>query len=302
MSYIRTFDYFFVLRPLLHIPVWTVLILGYYSIHLSHGYKWNLLLSLLLGSFVFGGVFLINQIYDIESDRINGKLHFLPDGHIKPGVAWLMFIVLNTTSIVGGFFVSLEVGVLIIAVMILGMLYSVPPISLKNRPWAAALSNGLGHGSLVFMVGYYAGGGASIKGVIHSLPYFFAVVAVYIGTTLPDIEGDRRTGKRTIGVKYGEAHSIHIIVLCYIAAIAFGFLLADKPFLYAALAALPFYLWCYLKPSSAAAVLAVKVSILTLSLVASFVMPLYLFFLVILVYLTRIYYRARFNMEYPSIK
>lgn len=301
MSYIRIFDYFFILRPMLHLPVWTVLLLGYYSYDYSHGNKWNLLLALVLGTALFGGVFLINQIYDIESDRINNKLHFLPRGIIKVSVAWLMTILLNLVSLIGGFVISFKIGLVISAVVLLGILYSVPPIALKNRPWSAAIANGLGHGTLVYLIGYCTAGGGLFTGAIKSLPYFFAVAAVYIGTTLPDIDGDRLTGKRTIGVDLGERTSIYIVILCYLIALVFGIIVSDKPFLYAALAAGLFYMYALLKRSIKPVVLALKVSILTLTLAAGYMMPLYILSVIILVFLTRAYYKARFNMEYPSI-
>ncbi len=134
-------DHLFVLRPMLHLPVWTIMILGYYR-YPQDTASWPILpVSLLLGTGLFGAVFLINQIYDIESDRLNNKLHFLPDGYVKPGVAWIMTIILNFIVLVIAFGLSIPLGISALLIVILGIFYSVSPIALKNRVWPAVFAN-----------------------------------------------------------------------------------------------------------------------------------------------------------------
>ncbi len=257
---------------------------------------------MLVGSGLFGAVFLINQIYDIESDRINDKLHFLPKDYVKVWAAWVMIVLLNAVSLIIAFCVSFEVALASLIIIILGVLYSVPPIALKNRAWPAVLANGLGHGTLVFIIGFCAADGSFAAGLIKSIPYFMAVAAVYIGTTLPDIEGDKRTGKYTIGVRFGENKTQIIILICYLIALLTGFIVKDTPFLIASLAVSPFYFWSAYTKSVKACVLAVKMSIISLTLAASYFFPPYLVFLILLIFATRAYYRYRFDMDYPSIK
>jgi 4-hydroxybenzoate polyprenyltransferase len=300
-KYLKPFDYLFILRPMLHLPVWTILILGYYSQGIDLDRGRHLFWAMLIGTGLFGAVFLINQIYDIESDRVNNKLHLLPRGYIKVPVAWGMTIGLNLLSLAGAFCLSIPIGIVALLIIILGVIYSAPPLILKDRAWPAIVANGLGHGTLVYLLGYYTGGGDLITGIYKSLPYFFAVAAVYIGTTLPDIEGDRSTGKLTVGVRYGQNATIYIIIITYTMALISGFLLKDRLFLYAALSAGPFYLWALISRSIKTVVLAVKVSIITLTLAAVYCEPLYLLFLVILILATRAYYKTRFDMIYPSI-
>lgn len=278
------------------------MILGYHSSSFSLGNDWRLLYILFLGTCLFGAVFLINQIYDIESDRINKKLHFLPEGHIKTGIAWIMIMTLNSIALILSFSLSFQIVLVALLVIILGILYSVPPIFLKNRAWPAAFANGLGNGTLVFILGFLAGGGSMMTGILKSLPYFFAVMSVYIGTTLPDTWGDAEQGKNTIAVVY-NLPVVHYLIICsFLISIIAGIIINDTPFLIAAFAALPFYIWSFFKKSINAVILAVKISIITLTLAASYMMPLYLVFVVFLVFATRAYYKARFGIEYPSLK
>jgi len=189
-----------------------------------------------------------------------------------------------------------------LAIVILGILYSAPPLALKNRAWPAVLANGLGHGTLVFIIGFCAADGSIAAGLIKSIPYFMAVAVVYVGTTLPDIAGDKRTGKQTIGVRFGENRTQMIILICYLFALLVGFMVKDTPFLIASLAVSPFYFRSAYTKSIKACVLAVKMSIISLSLAAGYYFPPYLLFLIVAIFSTRVYYRYRFNMDYPSIK
>jgi len=110
MSKDTILDHLFILRPMLHLPVWTIAILGYYSHHPAESGRLDIPILLLLGSGLFGAVFLINQIFDIESDRINNKLHFLPKGYVKINIAWIMIVLLNVFSLIAAFFISAGVG------------------------------------------------------------------------------------------------------------------------------------------------------------------------------------------------
>ena len=85
-------------------------------------------------------------------------------------------------------------------------------------------------------------------------------------------------------------------------AIITAFIFRDKPILIAALAVLPFYLWLLFKKTIRAAIIAVKMSIISLTLAASYEFPLYLLFLVALVWFTRVYYKNRFDIIYPSLE
>jgi len=295
-------DHLFILRPMLHLPLWTIAILGYFGHHPVDSGWFEIPVLMLVGSGLFGAVFLINQIYDIESDRINNKLHFLPKGYVKVNIAWIMTVLLNIISLIIAFYISIQVAIASTIIIILGVLYSAPPLALKNRAWPAVLANGLGHGTLVYIIGFCVADGSFAAGLTKSMPYFLAVAAVYIGTTLPDIEGDKRTGKHTIGVKFGENKTQIIILIGYLLALLAGFLVKDIAFLIASLAVAPFYLWSAYTRSIKITVVAVKLSIISLSLAASYFYPLYLIFLALLIFVTRAYYRYRFNMDYPSLK
>ena len=297
----KILDHLFFLRPMLIIPVWTILLLGISHSSISAISSTSLIFVALSATGLSGAVFIMNQIFDIESDRLNNKVHFLPKGYISISTAWVMFIILNLVSIGLAFVLSVNVGLIAIVIMLLGILYSAPPIILKNRAWPAAFTNAIGHGTLVFLLGYCAAGGNLVAGLIGSAPYFFAVAAVYIGTTLPDIEGDRHTGKITLGVNLGIANAIYLAFSCYLLGLGVAALIGDGLFLIAAGSLFPFYIYSLFVKTVKFSTLTIKLSIIALSLGATYYYPIYLLFLALLVWLLRFYYKRRFGVHYPTI-
>ena len=234
---IRIFDYIFALRPMLIIPVWTIFLLGYFR---GGGRPeiFNLTAALLSATLAAGAVFVLNQICDLESDRINDKGQFFTKGILTIRAGLNMVIILDLLALCLGALISLEFAVGIAAVIVLGILYSVKPISLKDRPIPALLTNGFGHGTLIFLLGWIAADGGIRPGLYYSVPYFLAVGAIYIGTTIPDIRGDIATGKITLAVLLGEFYCGLLILIMIAAAAVTTAFLGDAPMFYGCCACL----------------------------------------------------------------
>ncbi|HGJ65085.1 TPA: hypothetical protein ENS27_06815, partial [bacterium] len=91
-------DYIAILRPLLLIPGWTMVLLGYYrgikgsltaqidlpiigNIGIILNLPKELLITLFLYSLLMGAVYILNQITDSQTDEINDKLYLIPHGY-----------------------------------------------------------------------------------------------------------------------------------------------------------------------------------------------------------------------------
>ena len=129
---LKYLDYIFLMRPVLMPPVWTILLLGHARSAQLSGETHLPGLGLLLVTFLVGGVYVLNQIFDIESDRLNQKLLFLAKGYISKGAAIVETILLNMLSVIPAFLISLKLGFLFLLGTIFGFLYSAPPFSFKN--------------------------------------------------------------------------------------------------------------------------------------------------------------------------
>jgi 4-hydroxybenzoate polyprenyltransferase len=295
------FDYIFFLRPMLHPPVWTIVILGYYRSPVKPESPMPLIGLLLLSSLAAGWGYVVNQIADIESDRINHKLFFLPENFISVKSACIIAAILAIGTIAGAFCYDVLIGILFTIGIGLGYFYSGKPFLGKNRPVTSTLLNGVAHGMMPFIAGFVGAGGRFGHAAIYSLPYFFSVVAVFIGTTLPDIEGDSATDKRTPGVVLGIRYSAVVMTLSLMMALLSGLVFLDFLFLIAANISLAFYLAAVINPRVRKTVIAVKVSTLLLSIVACWRFWPYAILLVSLFIFTRIYYHYRFGMVYPEL-
>jgi len=298
---LKYLDYIFVLRPVLMVPVWTILLLGHHQGSRYGSSNRSLFWLFIFSTIIIGGVYLLNQIYDLETDRKNKKLFFLAEVHISQKTAWIYTALLYFLSVVPSYFLSLTIGIIFTLGFILSFLYSAPPFCLKNKTYGGLLANVISHGTLVFLAGFFARTSFSLRAILFSLPYVLAVGAVYINTTLPDIEGDKMAGKMTFGVRYGILKSTLISTLLVILSIVFALIFLDLPFLFSAILSLPFYLFALVTKEVGKSVLATKSSILFLSLAAGYFYPWYFVILILGFLATRLYYSKRFNLEYPGL-
>jgi 4-hydroxybenzoate polyprenyltransferase len=281
-------------------PVWTILLLGHHRSSQLSGQNNLPGLAVLLVTFLVGAVYILNQIFDIESDRLNQKLFFLAQGYIPKTSALFEMILFYLISIIPAFLISKELGILFVLGMVFGFLYSVPPFSFKNRPIAGFILNALAHGNLAFLLGWCMNQSLSRQALYSSLPYMFAVGAIYLNTTIPDIDGDRRTGKITLSVKWGKEKTVVLASLLVVIATIISILVKDLPFLFASSLSFLFFIYSAFTKKEREIILATKVSMLFLSIAAVVFYPWYFAILILGFVGTRLYYKARFNMDYPT--
>jgi len=299
---LKWLDYLFVIRPVLMPPVWTILLLGHHRSAAFSGESNLPGLILLLVTFLVGAVYLLNQIYDVESDRINKKLFFLAEGYISKKNAIFQTILLNLISIIPAYLISLNLGLLFTLGFLFGFFYSIPPFSLKGKPLGGFLCNILAHGNLTFLAGWSVNQTLSGKSILFSLPYMFAVGAVYLNTTILDIEGDKRSGKITLALKWGKDLVVVLSFILVLVATIVSFLLKDIPFFIASALVFPFFLFGALTKKDKNIVLSTKLSILFLCIAAGSFYPWYFAILILGFAGTRLYYKARFKYDYPTLR
>jgi 4-hydroxybenzoate polyprenyltransferase len=292
-------DYFFFLRPMLHPPVWTIVILGYFRA--ADLFSTKLLILLLISSAAASWAYIVNQLSDIESDKLNRKLFFLPDNIISPISAKFLAAAMLMLTLVGGFYLGINIGLLFTVGLALGYAYSIRPFDLKSRPLAGILSNAIAHGILPFAAGYMIAGGEPEGAFSYSIPYFLAVGGVFIGTTIPDYFGDQKAGKITLAVRYGLNRAGMLMAICAILAVITAVFVRDIPMVLAGSLSLPFYILNWRRVSERNSAMAAKVSVLLLTLGAGWFFWPYLILVAILILATRQYYRRRFKMTYPKL-
>lgn len=298
---IRVLDYIFAARPMLHLPVWSVYLV---SLHVSNEeFSWPDLVLLLSLSSLVAGAYYVNQVYDQESDRLNRKLGFLQRGYTSTRGFMLGFILLSLFGLGLGVLVAPFKLVILLQHVILAWVYSGPPFRLKDRPWLGLLVNAWAYGFLIPLVATGWQEGSVFAAANWTLPlYFFAAVAAtHVMTTLPDAEGDRAVGKRTLAVILPPGFCKLIAMALLVIAVAVALHAELAALTYLAIFSIIVAFISLLMPLPRMELAAAKVPLLLLTLLAGFWYPVYLLFIVALILATRIYYLERFQMIYPGL-
>lgn len=320
----RHLDYLIVLRPTLLLPVWTLVLIGHYRAlsESSSPVEWGtvqfpllpkltilirpnieLLGILCLYSMLMGAIYIINQICDKESDTANNKLFLVAQGLVKVRVLVLEVAILLISAVVWAalwFGNNLGYLALIVISIFLGVIYSVPPIRLKARPFLDLLANAAGYGGITFLIGWGIAAPINADAVWNIIPYVLCVGAAFVNTTLPDLNGDRAHGDRTTGVILGDKLSCLFSLMLLVGAILAAWWIGDMILLSTALLCLPLFIYMNFRREQGIIILATRVGILILSLIACILVPLYLVLLAGSLIFVRWYYSARFGIKYPG--
>ena len=184
----------------------------------------------------------LNQICDLEIDRVNKPHRLLPSGRISMPEAWGLSLVFLVVALLLAIWINLQCFLVVLGGALGTCLYSAPPFRTKSRGIWANLTIAVVRGTLLPVAGW-----STVKHVLQPEPWVLgAILGVYfLGAVttkdFSDVEGDRRGGCRTLPVIYGVHRSIRIIapffILPFLALIpgaVFG-LLSGQPALLAGL-------------------------------------------------------------------
>jgi len=184
---------------------------------------WPLLLGALMAAALNVASNSINQIYDLEIDRINKPTRPLPAGELSLGTAWGVTAAAYAAALLLAWVIQPahadpatrarhETFWVVLAGALATYIYSAPPLRTKRFTFLSNLTIALPRGALLIIAGWSAS-----KSILAPEPWFIAAVfGVYIlgaATTkdFADIEGDRRGGCRTLPVRLGVRPAARII-------------------------------------------------------------------------------------------
>jgi 4-hydroxybenzoate polyprenyltransferase len=298
-------DYLFAARPLLHLPVWSIYLVAlHYHFQLSSSSfsVVNLIVMVLL-SLAAAGAYFVNQVYDEYGDSVNDKVGFLRHGLVSKTGLRVGYVVCSLVALVGSALISLQLFWIMAQLVVLGYIYSAPPFRLKDRPVWGLFANAYGFGWLIVFAVLPNFGLHNLGLIGWDNPFYFmaAVGSIYMLTTVADISGDRLSGKRTIAVVWGVRPSLALALMLDIAAMYAAWHSGYSILFYLAAIAAFSVVPCILMPQKGSILLASKLPILLLTLVAGYFFPIYLLFVVALIFVTRIYYLKRFQIVYPRL-
>jgi len=298
-------DFFFAARPMLHLPIWSVYLvsLHYHNLLSAEQFGPSDLAMLALISLMAAAAYYLNQIHDYDSDAINRKLGFLQRGYIGKDQMRKAGLICSLLALVGAALYSFFIFQIFVQSLVLSYLYSVKPFRLKDRAIAGMIANAYAFGWLIpfTVMSEMDMHNNDLLGWCSPVYFFLTVAAIHILTTLPDREGDQSTGKRTIGVVLHPVAAMTASLILSGLAAWVAFRSGRLALTWLAVASVAAIAAALLSRSARIILAAAKSPILLLTLLAGWHYPGYLLFIVVLLFLTRVYYRRRFDMVYPRL-
>ena len=293
--YWKILDYFFLLRPTLFFPLWTVILAGRYN----SGSESSIVQLFIYFAALMGASYAINQIVDKEGDQKNNKLFLISEGHIKSASAMIYSGILVIFGSAGMLHLGISYGLLAFAFFIItAVLYNMSPWRWKDKPVLGIVVSIIG-GGMAFIFGCLP----VLNFVLlwKSLAYISAFGAVAVLTAVPDTEGDKESGKNTFVIRFGpEITTFTATAFCILAALL-GWWSEDRLIFWPALLSCPVFIFANFDRSKKFIIFAIKFSILMVSLAVGLRYLWYLAIMIIYYFGARWYYSKRFNIVYPSI-
>ena len=180
----------------------------------------------------------VNQITDVEIDRINKPQLPLAAGELSREAAWGIVAVAALVPVALASTQGLLELAAVVGALAVGAAYSLPPVRLKRFPVVASLCiSGVRAVAVnLGMYGHFAlafGGSLTIPPSVWALtafvlPFSFAIAVL---KDVPDLEGDRRFRIATFTVRLGPKRAARLglaaLVAAYAGMIVLGPLLVD---------------------------------------------------------------------------
>jgi 4-hydroxybenzoate polyprenyltransferase len=155
----------------------------------------------------------LNQIYDLELDRINKPDRPLPSGEVMARDALRASLALYGVALSLAWVLGWETGLYATAAAVLTYLYSVPPVRTKRHPILANVTIALPRGTLLKMAGWSLARPSLLSTEAWTIGAIFGLFL--LGATsskdFADVEGDRAHGCATLPVRYGLQGAARII-------------------------------------------------------------------------------------------
>jgi 4-hydroxybenzoate polyprenyltransferase len=164
----------------------------------------------------------LNQIYDLEIDRINKPKRPLPSGRLTLGEAWVFTCVSYVLALWLAWLVAPlgrhECFWIVVVATVMTFLYSAPPFRTKRLGIWANVTIAIPRGVLLKVAGWSA-----VKTIIGLEPWYigsiFGLFLLGASTTkdFADIEGDLRGGCSTLPIRHGVKKAAWMISPSFVA-------------------------------------------------------------------------------------
>jgi 4-hydroxybenzoate polyprenyltransferase len=303
-------DAIFVTRPIILVPVWGYFLIGYYSAikeSLTAPFLFSISnsgwISLALITMAVASTYILNQIVDIKTDSQNDGLPLIAKGRFPIETAKIECLILGIAPLVISPFISKELFFLILSATILNITYNLKPFYFTGRPFLDFLSNAIGFGFVAFGLGWFSALNfkttLSTDIIKNALPYFLFMAAGSINSTIPDIKGDKSTGKITTVVLLGEKWSNVLSLLFLFVALGFSANNHDKLAIVTAIFCIPVFARYQITGNYKHALQTFQIGGGLLMILIAVIVPAFFVTGIIIYLCTRLYFKKRHGFKYP---
>jgi 4-hydroxybenzoate polyprenyltransferase len=158
----------------------------------------------------------LNQIYDLEIDRVNKPKRPLPSGRLTIADVWRFTGITYALSLVLAWLVAPggrhECFWLVLVAVVCTFVYSMPPPRTKRLGIWANITIAIPRGTLLKVAGW-----SSVKTIVGLEPWYIGAIfgLFLLGATttkdFADMEGDRQGGCRTLPIQFGVRRAAWMI-------------------------------------------------------------------------------------------
>lgn len=170
---------------------------------------------------ISASILVLNDYFDIETDKVNAPQRPIPSGLVKPNEALLLSIFLLFIGFFLSYLISITALMIAIGLVIVGFLY--------NRKFKK--SGLLGNLMVSFSVGMtFIFGGASVGLPFNKIVLFFGVIAALIdlgeeiAADAMDMKGDLLIKSNSLAIKFGKQTALRISVNIFFIVILLTFI------------------------------------------------------------------------------
>lgn len=171
------------------------------------------------GGLMNAGSNAINQIYDLDIDRVNKPTRPLPSGRLSMQTAWIFTWVFFLQAWMVAAWVGMGPLVVVAIASFLAVFYSAPPLRFKNNGVVANIAMAIPRGILLVVAGWLA---VLPSPIFQKEPWlvgcvmFLFVVGAATTKDYADMEGDAQYGAKTLPVLLGVHKSAALIAPCFV--------------------------------------------------------------------------------------
>jgi 4-hydroxybenzoate polyprenyltransferase len=188
----------------------------------DEGSFFRLLISILIAFIYMPYLFVINDFFDAEYDKFDEKKRkrnpFCKEEFRSNKFVQVLIFIPGLVTLILGFLISYEAGLITILVLFLGTFYSAPPLRFKEWKLADFTVHGICLGFYFFLLGFYS---IYLTPNPYILPVFWLILYlsfidaswIHLDSAIVDYYTDKLTETKTTVVSIGPEKSVLILIL-----------------------------------------------------------------------------------------